>query len=116
MDPLSNTDRIVRQIRRRLEERSKAEVKNRSTGAAKVQLHGPAAVNEIAGPIARGGLEDDKLQRLVIEQLLADQFGPKLVNDSKFQQIVDQVAQVMVDDAAIGEFFAQAIAQLRSGK
>jgi hypothetical protein len=115
MDPVSNTDRIVRQIRRRLEERSKAEAKNRSTGAAKVQLRGPAAVNEIAGPIARGGLEDDKLQRLVIEQLLADQFGPNLVNDTKFQQIVDQVTQTMLSDAAIGDFFMQAIAQLRRG-
>jgi hypothetical protein len=108
MDPISNADRIVRLIRQRLEERTKAAITNKSQQAASVQAREHSA-SAIAGELARAGAQDEQLRRSLVEQLLADQFGPVLVNDARFQQIVDLVARAMTADPAVGRLMAATI-------
>ncbi len=113
MNPVSNTDRIVRQIRQRLEERSKAAIATKTNSADRIPLRGSAAVKAITSPIANAGVEENHLQRLIVEQLLVEEFGVKLANDAKFQQIIDRVTQSMVTDVSVKSLMREVIDQIR---
>lgn len=60
------------------------------------------------------GADDTQVGRLLVEQLLADQLGPNLVNDARFQQIVDEVTTTMMADEAAGRLIQEALSGLRA--
>jgi hypothetical protein len=113
MIPVSNTDRLVRQIRQRLEERSSAGINVKAGSTDRVRPRGSAAVKAITSPIAKSGIEEEHLQRLIVEHLLVEQLGPKLANDAKFQQVIDQVTQSMTADISTKALMEEVLNQLR---
>jgi hypothetical protein len=113
MDPISNADRLVRLLRQRLEERSKARTAKSAAPASSVQPRGIEATKAIAGRFARDGGSEAALRRTLVEQLLADQFGAGLVNEPKFQQLVDRVASAMEGDPGVAELLEQVVAELK---
>jgi hypothetical protein len=115
MDPISNADRLVRMLRQRLEERAKAQGKTKIGKPTPAVSRGPDAVRAIAGHLARSGVEGDHLNRAIIEQLLADQFDPALVNEPGFQRIVDQVTATMGADPAVAAIMNAVIVELTAG-
>lgn len=115
MDPVSNADRLVRLIRQKLEERAKARGASAPSRAASIRAKGPETVRALAGAFAKGGADDQQLRRALVEQLLADQFGPGLINEAPFQQVVDQVKAAMETDPDIGGLIDAAIEKIRSG-
>jgi uncharacterized protein YoaH (UPF0181 family) len=117
MDPISNVDRFVRQLKAKLEERNKVRGVASTASAAKIKAvhpRGAAGVQAIATEFVRAGLDDTQLRRSLVEQLLADQFGPTLINEAKFQQIVDRVNDIMAADVGIGELLNQVMGELRT--
>jgi hypothetical protein len=114
MDPVSNTDRLVRLLRQKLEERGRAKKREKTAGKQPIRLDGLEHVRAVAGEIAQAGADDRQLNRLLIEQLLSDQFGPGLINEPRFQQIVEQVAEMMAGDPVISALLSQASAEIRS--
>jgi hypothetical protein len=56
---------------------------------------------------------DKQLRRSLIEQLLADQFGPSLANEAKFQQVVDRVDEIMSAHPSIGPLMDRTIRNIR---
>jgi hypothetical protein len=113
MDPISNTDRLVRLLRQKLEERAKTKASTPSAPATKVRPRGTETVRAITGEFVRAGVDDKQLRRALIEQLLADQFGPALANEAKFQQVIDRVDDIMAADPTIGPLVDRAIRQIR---
>ena len=101
MDPVSNADRLVRLLRQKLEERDRTKKRQKTAEKQPVRLDGLEHVRAVAGEIAQAGADDRQLHRLLIEQLLSDQFGPGLINEPRFQQIVEQVSEMMAGDPAI---------------
>ncbi len=114
MDPISNADRLVRLLRQKLEERSQTGKKQKTSEKQPVRLDGLEHVRAVAGEIAQAGADDQQLNRLLIEQLLSDQFGPGLINEPRFQQIVEQVSEMMSGDPAISALLSQATAEIRN--
>ncbi|NRR31450.1 hypothetical protein HSX11_14830 [Oxalobacteraceae bacterium] len=57
-----------------------------------------------------------KAFRVFLEAVLLSQFGPDLVNDAKFYQLVDDVQRAMEDDPASAKLVDAAIAHLLSEK
>ena len=115
MDPVSNANRIAMMLRARLQERAKS-------GAAERGGHRDAPVTADApkkGPVpgadAIGSLDDRRLKRALIENILADQLGPALINDARFQQVVDQVADAIDADSDGAALLSRTIADLRAG-
>lgn len=109
MDPISNADNIVRLLRQKLQERSKAVAK----GAA-VQEKGKDAVGISAVlRLATEGVDERQLRRALVQSLLVDHLGPSLLNDAQFQQIVSRVASAIEEDADSLNLMAQVLAQLR---
>lgn len=113
MDPISNADRLARLLRQKLEERSKTGKRTATAPRQAVQPRGVEAVRAVTGRLAGAGVDDAHLKRALIEQLLADQFGSEMLNEPRFQQIVDQVADIMQTDKSISDLLGKAMADLK---
>jgi hypothetical protein len=113
VDPISNADRLVRLLRQRLEERSKAKSSDQTAATAQVRARGLDATKVITGQFARAGGKDGTLRRTLVEQLLADQFGSGLVNEPKFQQVVDRVTSAMEADPDIAQILGEVVLELK---
>jgi hypothetical protein len=114
MDPVSNANRIAMLLRQRLQERARAAPAGRS-GKKDVAGAGDAAGRSaVRGAAAIEELDDRKLRRVIVENILADQFGGGLVNEARFQQIVDQVADAIAADEHGALVLAQVVADLRA--
>jgi hypothetical protein len=114
MDPISNADRFIILLRQKLAERAQAKKAFPTTKTDAKPTVGYDAVRAVARRTARAGVEDRKLRRTIVEQLLADRFGAALVNEARFQQIVDQVSELMASDPDLGGLFAEVMAQVRA--
>ena len=113
MDPISNTDRLVQLLRQKLSERAKARSPAGAAHGATVDAKGMDKVLAVTGRSAEAGADDAQLQRILIEQLLADQFGPAMVNEPKFQQVVDRVHDIMKSDPDVGLMLNQTLSDVR---
>lgn len=115
MDPVSNANRIAMLLRARLQERARA------GAAARAQRGEPQGANEsgrkgaIRDAEAIDGLDDRRLKRVLIEDILTDQFGTALVNDARFQQVVDQVTDAIEADSEGAAIFERVVKDLRAG-
>lgn len=114
MDPVSNANRLAMLLRQRLDERSRA---GAATRAGRKEAKGTGDVagrGALRGADAVEALDDRKLKRVMIEHILMDQFGPGLVNDASFQQLVDQVTEAIEADANGALTLSQALAEVRA--
>lgn len=115
MDAISNADRFVALLRQKLAERAETKsAKQASTQQARDKpLHGAEAVQSVAARAARAGQDDRKLRRTIVEQLLADRFGARLVNEPRFQEVVTQVSELMASDPQLGALIEEVMAEIR---
>ena len=112
MDPVSNSDRLVRLLRQKLDEREKSRAPDKRGRVGPVEHNARPDIRAIAGDMARGGGSEALLRRALIEQLLTDQFDGRLANDAKFQQIVDRVTAIMADDPEVGGLLNAVVSEL----
>ncbi len=110
MEPISNADRLVLLLKQKLEERSKAARGGRRTPPGTAAPAEPSGVRALASV---EGADERSLRRAIIQNLLADQLAPSLLNDAQFQQIVSRVTDVIEDDRDASALMARVIADLR---
>lgn len=111
MDPISNSDRLIALLRQKLQERTKTKAASRKPAGKGESLSTLSSVQAMA---AIDGADERQLRRAFIQNLLADQLGPMLVNDSQFQQIVTRVTAAIDDDPAAAKLLSRLIADLRA--
>jgi hypothetical protein len=114
MDPISNGGRLAALLRQRLLERSASTAGSRQSREARGTPAQARSQVRAAGSIQ--GLDDRRLRRAVVENILSDQFGDGLVNDAKFQQVVDQVTAAIESDEGGAGLLATILDELRSGR
>ena len=99
MDPISNVDGLVLLLRQRLEARARAgqpgRTPDRQVGDSQPQT-GMDTVRALAG---LEGVDQRQFKRALIQSLLAERLGAKLINDAKFQHVVDQVVEALESEA-----------------
>ncbi|HWA90263.1 MAG TPA: hypothetical protein VG889_09530 [Rhizomicrobium sp.] len=110
MEPISNADRLVLLLKQKLEERSKT-----SRGGGKARAGGPVPVEPmgVRALAAIEGADERSLRRAIIQNLLAEQLDPSLLNDAQFQQIVTRVTDAIEDDRDASALMARVIADLK---
>ena len=114
MDPITNVDRLVLLLRQRLLERSRSPTARRGAVARRTSAQ-PATRSEGVQALARiDGVDDRQLGRALIQGLLSDQFGGALINDAKFQQLVDRVTEAMTEDAGTSKLLHRIVNDLRA--
>jgi hypothetical protein len=112
MDPISNVDRLAKLLRQRLAERAKADAK-------RAERRGPsdAAASRPGGAVqalaAAEGVDDRQLRRALIENILADQLGQELINEAKFQQVVERVTEALADDSGTARLLDRIVREMR---
>jgi hypothetical protein len=114
MEPISNTTRVVMLLRQRLLERARTRG-NGQSGSASSESTPRSAGMDVAQALAGvDGMEERHLRRALIQDILAHEFGPDLLNHAKFQQVVDNVTSAMEDDAEASGLLAAVVSDLRA--
>jgi hypothetical protein len=105
---ISNVDRVVLLIRQRLKEHAKS--LNR-TASSEAKSRAPLA--RVQALAALESLEPAQLKRVLIEQILAEEFGSELVNSASFQQIVQRVFETLETDNGARQLMDDTLGDLR---
>jgi len=112
VDPISNADSLVLLLRQKLRERSGAAAAKGRAGQGKnseaVHL---TAMQQLA---AAEGVDERQLRRALVQNLLAEHFGPSLLNDAQFQQVVSRVTSAIEEDTDASNLIAQVLSELRT--
>ncbi|MGE5566080.1 MAG: hypothetical protein ACM3YN_08000 [Parcubacteria group bacterium] len=111
MDPVSNVDGLVLLLRQRLLERSRTSAssqKDRKAGG-----RADAGVASVQALAAVDDLDDRQLKRALIQNILAEQLGRGLLNEARFQQVVDRVTDTIELDADASKLLSRLIGDLR---
>jgi hypothetical protein len=114
MDPVSNANRIAMMLRARLQERAKAQGAGRAGRSERHGANGTGAKGAVRSAEAIEGLDDRRLKRALVEDILTDQFGTTLVNDARFQQMIDQVTDAIEADPEGASIFLRVVKDLRA--
>jgi hypothetical protein len=102
MDPVSRADRLAALLRQRLLERSRqGGVAGTKAGTDELAVD---RIYPAAGVEAR---DERQLRRSVIQAILTDEFGPDLINEAGFQQIIERVLDAIEGDADASALIAQ---------
>src|SRR6185312_13907928 len=107
MEPISNADRLVMLLKQKLEERAKAA---RGGGKGKANVAVPVEASGVRALAALEGADERSLRRAIIQNLLADQLDPALINDAQFQQIVTRVTDALEDDRGASQLMHHEVA------
>jgi len=110
MDPISQIDQLVLVLRQRILERSKA-TRTKRKESTPGSMAGP--VDSLKALAAVKAVDDHQLRRALVQNILADQFGRGLVNDTKFQQIVERVTEALEADENGSVFLNRFVQELR---
>lgn len=110
MDPISNVDRLVILLRQKLIERSRKVAGEKRAGKGLAAGTRPTAIEALA---SAENVDEHVLRREVIQSLLADQFGPEIINDAQFQTIISRVTEAIEENAETANLLRRIISGLR---
>lgn len=108
MTRVSNIDHLVVLLRQRLVERTAA--KGRAANASQQAAPSASALEAL---LSLEDVEDRQLRRAFIQDVLAERLGRHLLNEAKFQQIVERVTEALERDAQSGELLENVVSSLR---
>lgn len=111
MDAISNIDRLVIVLRQRMLERSKSSGARRKDKPSESRAAG--WVENLQALAALERVDDHQLRRALVQNILADQFGSGLINDPKFQQVVERVTEALEGDETGSLLINRCVTELR---
>ena len=111
VDPVANIDQLVLVLRQRLLDRSRTE--KSTVGKHKSPRRQASGLDSIYALARIEGADDRQLRRGLIQSILAEQFGSALLNEAKFQQIVERVVETMYADPAASKLLSVIVQELR---
>lgn len=113
MEPISNADRLVLLLRQKLEERSRSGGAARAGAKAPTNSQAPSEPSGVRALAAIEGIDERPLRRAIVQNLIADQLGPELINEAQFQQVVSRVTDAIEDDPDASKLLTSVIAEFR---
>lgn len=114
MDPISNVDGLVLLLRQRLDERARTGATSREEGQRRTGGQTPDGLSSVQALAAIDGVDERQLRRALVQSLLTDQFGAAMINDAKFQRVVDQVTDSIASDQASTQLMERALVALKA--
>lgn len=114
MDPISNADRVIALLRQRLLQKSKSGSAARKDAKRSVQNPSPTGLESVQKMAGIDGIDDHQLGRALIQSLLVDELGSELLNESKFQQVVDKVVETIEAEPNGHKLISRLVGELRA--
>jgi hypothetical protein len=120
MEPIHGLERLARLMRQRAtgktEKTAATERRAAPAAAAQAARSSPAALErELSAKILQlqqASAQPQVIGRVVVESMLAWEFGPQLHNEPKFAVLVQQVCRHIEDEPELKAAFEQVIRQL----
>ncbi len=112
MDPISQVDQLAMILRQRILDRSKA--RPAKPGRTDIETKSSWVAN-LKALAATEAVDDHQLRRALIQNILLDQFGHGLINEMKFQQVVERVTEALETDSTASVLINRCVAELRAG-
>ncbi len=110
MDPIAASRIFANQLRQRLTDRARLAAKAEIGSSAPLSAAVANPKSVLAAYVDQHGTPDHDARRVLVEQLLANRFGHSLLNDAKFQHIVNQVTTVMEGDPELLIYMTEVLA------
>lgn len=126
-DSISRLNQVVLLLRQQLKSQAGKKKSNLDKAAAS-QTRAPGGLRSgekglsrltsaRLGTLRKAGITNNyQLKRAFIEKVLASGFGEYLVNEAKFQSMVDEVLSVLIQDEEFGKLLDVAIEPSPEGK
>ena len=115
MTRISNNDQILLLLRQQLQRIAGDKQTRRSSKIGSKSQVEKAAVARLKALARLEEFGDDEFERTLVQGLLTDEFGEGIINDPRFQRIVDQVWKIIASDEQSRHLFAEAKQELLSG-
>jgi hypothetical protein len=112
MGPISQVDQLAMILRQRIMDNSKTRSARRKSSETETRSSWVVALKALA---ATEEVDDHQLRRALIQNILGEQFGHDLVNESKFQQVVERVLETLEADTAGAILMSRCVSELRAG-
>jgi len=112
MDPISQVDQLALILRQRILDQSKTRSARHKPSGTETRSSWVGGLKAMA---ATDGIDDHQLRRALIQNILAEQFGRGLINETKFQQVVERVVETLEADSSGSILMARCVAELRGG-
>jgi methylmalonyl-CoA mutase cobalamin-binding subunit len=109
-NPVSNVDRLVLLLRERLSERAKAARAGASSRGGARRTTPAETVRALAGV---EGMDERHLRRALVQNLLLESFGEKVVYDAQFQQVIERVTQTIEADPSGANLLQRLVRELK---
>lgn len=111
MTLISNNDQILLLLRQQLKSLSERKDISRKN-INRVNVSNKNSVQRVKSLALLEELPDEDLERTFIQGLLVDELGEAIINDPKFQKVVDQVVQIITSEKKSKSLLKQATEQL----
>ena len=98
MDPITSANPFAILLRQRLLERAKQAAKSAASKAATVSHTAPNSLAPLSSFVSNKCVTDHESNRALIEHMLGTEFGDHMLNQAKFQRLVDRVTKAMESD------------------
>lgn len=115
MEPISNVDRLVLVLRRRLEARTRSSASPKTDRTGRDEDSGLDAVGKTQKLAEAAEVDDRVLRRALVQNILTEHFGSAVLNEPRFQLVVDKVVEAISEDDAGAQLLAQLTQELRRG-
>lgn len=115
MTRISNNDQILLLLRQQLQRISGDKQTRRTAKTGEASQTGKAAVARLKALASVEEFGDDEFERTLVQGLLTDEFGEAIINDPRFQQLVDKVWKIIASDEQSRHLFAEAKKEILSG-
>ena len=113
MDPVSSADRLAIILRQRLAERLVTPKGGRGSVTRTGSDATPRGLDGVRALAGVEDLSDSHVRRALIQAILSDQFGSRMINDAQFQQLVAKVAETMEGEDESALLLDQMVGELR---
>jgi hypothetical protein len=113
MDPISQVDQLAMILRQRILEHSKTRADKRKPTGTEPKTSWVVSLKALA---AKEAISDHQLRRALVQNILADQFGHDMLNEMKFQQVVERVTEALEGDKGGTALLNRCVAELRAGQ
>lgn len=114
MDAISSRDVFVALLRQKLAERAARKRDKTTENQTSANAAPEQSATDLSALTAKSGAADRELRRVIIEQLLSSRFDGQLVNEPRFQQILDQVSEQIAADPELCVMMDAVMRDIRS--